>query len=159
MQILIVEDDIMLADLLEESLQSFGHEVCGIASHVEDGISQIQRHRPQMVILDMHLSGELGSDVVAQLPSSDMGDMGVLYITGLAECVHETVHVGHAVLRKPYSLGTLLIAINTVMTIVTGGVVDQTLPLGLQLLSTFRKNPSSKPRMLAAPGGLALCTA
>ena len=134
MQILIVEDDIMLADLLEDSLRSLGHEVCGIAGHVTEGISLIQKHRPQIVILDMHLGDELGSDVVDLLPTSDLVNLGVLYITGLAERVHQGVHAGHAVLCKPYRLATLSTAIDTVMTIIAGGTIDQPLPLGFQLL-------------------------
>src|ERR1051325_2448708 len=135
MKILIVEDDIMIADLLEDSLRSFGYDVCGIASHVAEAASLIQKHRPQMVILDMHLDGELGSDIIESLPRADLVNLGVLYVTGLVEHVLRDDHAGHAVLSKPYGLATLITAIDAVMTIVAGGTVNQPLPYGLPLLN------------------------
>ena len=134
MKILIVEDDIMLADSLEDSLRACSFEVCGIANNVADGISLIQQQQPQLVILDMHLDGELGSDIVDRLPRADLINIGVLYITGLSEHVMQHDHVGHAVLGKPYGLATLAKAIDVVMEIVAGKTPTLPLPYGLQLL-------------------------
>ena len=42
MQVLVVEDDVMLADSLADALEDDGHIVCGVAATV--AMDQIKRH-------------------------------------------------------------------------------------------------------------------
>lgn len=108
----------MLADLLEESLRSLGHEVSGIASDVAESVHLIQHHRPDVAILDMRLGKEDGSDVIRALSSADRKGLGVLYITGWADYVPKTM--GHGILSKPYTVAALQASVEIVVALVTG---------------------------------------
>ena len=136
MRVLVVEDDIMLADCLAEALRDDGHDVCGVARTVAEAVSLARQHRPDVAILDMQLRGtERGSDVVDQLKQSrELGDMGILYVTGEAERVLREARVGHAYLSKPYRFSTLGTALGIVREIASHGCTAQVLPRGLRLL-------------------------
>jgi len=69
LKVLIVEDDLMLADFAEEILVEHGYQVSGIARTVADAVAQTRHCHPDLVILDLRLAdGGLGTEVAAQLP-------------------------------------------------------------------------------------------
>ena len=64
--VLIVDDDLMIADWLEEVLVEAGYEVCGIAATVADAIELGERFRPDLGVIDVRLAnGGSGMDVAA----------------------------------------------------------------------------------------------
>jgi DNA-binding response OmpR family regulator len=136
MQVLVVEDDVMLADFLAEVLTDDGHVVCGIASTVAEAVALARLHRPDVGILDMQLlDGERGSDIAEQLAQSgDLGQIGILYVTGGADRVLREAKVGHACLGKPYQLTALHESLEIVRDIARDGGTSRRLPRGLQLL-------------------------
>ena len=76
MKILVVDDDVMLADLLEATLLDQGHEICGVTTNVAEAVDLVRLHRPDIAVLDMRLKGtELGSDIAHQL--AEAGDLGI----------------------------------------------------------------------------------
>jgi CheY-like chemotaxis protein len=88
-KVLIAENDLLLADMLEEDLLHAGYEVCGIARTVEEGIALGSRHDPDLALLDLRLaSGGLGTEIAAQLDRE--GGLGILYATGNSEQIHLT---------------------------------------------------------------------
>jgi DNA-binding response OmpR family regulator len=100
-KVLIAENDLLLADLLEEDLIRAGYEVCGIARTVEEGVALSSRHDPDLALLDLRLaSGGLGTEIAAQLDRE--GGMGILYATGNSDQIHLTTADGDACLVKPY---------------------------------------------------------
>jgi two-component system, response regulator PdtaR len=149
MQVLVVEDDLMLADCLAEALTDDGHVVCGVAWTVDDAVALARLHRPDVAVLDMQLRGtERGSDVVDQLREShDLGEMGILYVTGEAERVLLKSGVGHACLSKPYRFSTLDAALEIVRDIAHQGRTTRVLPRGLRLL------PQRDAQELPLPAG------
>lgn len=138
MRVLVVEDDVMLADCLADALLDDGHAVCGIASTVAEALTLARHHRPEVAIFDMQLRGtERGSDIADQLAKTgDLGHMGILYVTGEATRVHNEARIGHACLNKPYTLIALDIALEIVREIALGGATSRPLPKGLQLLGS-----------------------
>src|SRR6202167_6633178 len=99
LKVLIVEDDLMLADFAEEILVERGYEVSGIARTVTDAVALARHSRPDLVILDLRLAdGGLGTEVAAQL--AFLGRPGILYVTGKMSQVALTN--GAACLAKPY---------------------------------------------------------
>ena len=42
LKVLIAEDELMTADLLEDLLSTSGYEVCGIARTVEEGVARLR---------------------------------------------------------------------------------------------------------------------
>jgi CheY-like chemotaxis protein len=144
MQVLVVEDDVMLADCLAEALEDRGHVVCGVASTVAEAMTLARQHHPDAAILDMQLgSKECGSDIADQLAESgEFGHMAILYVTGEAERVHREARVGHACLNKPYTLATLDAALVIVGEIAREGATLRPLPRGMELLHQPRSRLS-----------------
>jgi CheY-like chemotaxis protein len=132
----LAEDDAMLADCLAETLQDDGHVVCGIAATVAEAVALARLHRPDIAILDMQMRrGERGSDIADQLAASDdLGQMGILYVTGGAERVQREARVGHACLGKPYNQTDLIAALDIVRDIARDGGSTRPLPRRLHLL-------------------------
>jgi two-component system, response regulator PdtaR len=50
---MIAEDDLLLADMLEEALIERGYDVCGIANTVEKAVELFDRHNPDLAVLDI----------------------------------------------------------------------------------------------------------
>ena len=130
-KVLIVEDDLMLADFAEEILVEHGYEVSGIARTVVDAVALARRSRPDLVILDLRLAdGGLGTEVAAQL--TRLGRPGILYVTGNMSQVALTC--GDACLAKPYRSVDLLRGLEIVAEIVATGKARPPFPGGFQLL-------------------------
>src|ERR1700687_1808962 len=130
-KVLIVEDDLMLADFAEEILVEHGYEVSGIARTVVDAVALARRSRPDLVILDLRLAdGGLGTEVAAQL--TRLGRPGILYVTGNMSQVALT-H-GDACLAKPYRSLDLLRSLEIVAEIIATGKAQPPFPHGFQVL-------------------------
>jgi DNA-binding response OmpR family regulator len=131
LKVLIVEDDLMLADFAEEILIERGYEVSGIARTVDDAVALVRHSRPDLVILDLRLAdGGLGTEFAAQLPS--VGRPGILYVTGNMSQVALTD--GDACLAKPYRSADLLRGLEIVAEIVATGKAQPPFPRGFHLL-------------------------
>jgi DNA-binding response OmpR family regulator len=131
LKVLIVEDDLMLADFAEEILVEHGYEISGIARTVAEAIALARRSKPDLVILDLRLAeGGLGTEVASQLPS--LGRPGILYVTGNMSQV-ALVH-GDACLAKPYRSADLVRGLEVVTEIVATGKAQPPFPQGFQLL-------------------------
>jgi two-component system, response regulator PdtaR len=66
LKVLIAEDNLMIADLVEEILIEHGYEVCGIARTVAEAVVLAQHHKPDLAVLDLRLAdGGLGTDIEA----------------------------------------------------------------------------------------------
>jgi len=132
-KVLIVEDDFMIADMVEEVLVANGYEVCGMAAMVSEGVALCRLHNPDLVILDLRLAGgELGTNLAAQLVPH--GKLGILYATGNRSQEALTAADGHACINKPYSAQDLLRGLQLVTQIVETGRAIPPLPLGFHIL-------------------------
>ena len=67
--ILLVEDDVRLAELVSRYLQSSGFRVA-IATRGDEVIGQVESDPPDLIILDLGLPGEDGFTICRQLRSS-----------------------------------------------------------------------------------------
>jgi DNA-binding response OmpR family regulator len=135
-QILVVDDEVMIADSLADALEDNGHVVCGVASTVAEGVALARRYKPDIGIFDMQLHGqERGSDIADQLlQSGDLNRMGILYVTGQGHLAAGKANIGEAWLSKPYTFVTLHLALEIVRDIKLDGRTSRALPHGLQLL-------------------------
>lgn len=67
-QVLIVEDEFIVANDLRLILEKAGYRVCGIAASVEEACEIIREHKPGLVLLDIYLKGKLtGIDLAREL--------------------------------------------------------------------------------------------
>jgi DNA-binding response OmpR family regulator len=131
LKVLIVEDDLMLADFSEEILVERGYEVTGIARTVAEAVALARHAVPDLVVLDLRLAdGGLGTEVAAQL--QPLCRPGILYVTGNMSQVALT-H-GDACLAKPYRAADLVRGLEIVAEIAATGKAQPPFPLGFQLL-------------------------
>ncbi|WHZ18580.1 MAG: Two-component transcriptional response regulator, OmpR family [Rhodanobacteraceae bacterium] len=83
MRMLVIEDDAAIADAVCDSLQRAGH----VVDHLANGkaaIAALQEHAFALVVLDLGLPGESGSEVLRKLRSAHDG-VPVLVITAREE--------------------------------------------------------------------------
>jgi CheY-like chemotaxis protein len=134
LKVLIAEDELMIADLLEEALVAGGYEVCGIARTVNEGVALGELHKPDLAVLDVRLAkGGRGPEIARQLNSK--GKLGVLYATGDdARISALTLGDGEAAITKPYFVEDVLHALVLVREIMTVGVATPPFPRGFRLL-------------------------
>lgn len=71
--ILIVEDEFIIADVLHNMLQEAGYHVCGIAGTAEEAIVLVSRFKPDFVLLDIFLKGKMnGIELAHKLSDADI---------------------------------------------------------------------------------------
>ncbi|MBE0533197.1 MAG: response regulator [Rhodospirillales bacterium] len=80
-QVMIVEDERIVALHLKQQLVRLGYEVDGIASNGDQALSSIERQRPDVVLMDIHLDGDMdGIETAARID-----DIPVIYLTAYSE--------------------------------------------------------------------------
>ncbi len=137
--VLIVEDDLMIADLLQETLEENNYHVVGIARTVSDAVTLTCKHHPDIAVVDIRLAlGDLGTDIVAQLP--DGKRPAILFSTGSTEGPHLSTAEGDAVLIKPYGLPDAVRAIDIITELVESGKTSLPFPRNFRLLHPFLKS-------------------
>jgi two-component sensor histidine kinase/ActR/RegA family two-component response regulator/putative methionine-R-sulfoxide reductase with GAF domain len=131
--VLIAEDDLLMADMLEDIVVAAGYHVCGIARTVEEGVALGKLHKPDLALLDLRLAdGGLGTEIASQLDRK--GGMGVLYTTGNAGQISLTRDDGEATLGKPYRSVDLVRAMKIVEEIIDTGKAHQPFPPSFEVL-------------------------
>jgi CheY-like chemotaxis protein len=103
--ILIVEDEVLLAMNTKLSLEDNGYHVAGIATTAGQTLSIIDKGRPDAVLVDIKLSGEMNGIDLAKKIMRDYG-IPVIYITGNTDerTIRRAEETGPAgLLRKPLS--------------------------------------------------------
>jgi DNA-binding response OmpR family regulator len=141
LKVLIVEDELIIADLVEETLVSEGYTVCGIARTVDDAVALGRLHHPDLAVIDLRLAnGGFGSDIAPQW--SDQQRVGILYATGNPAYLTPDA-VGQGCLTKPYSIRDLLRSLEIVAAVVTDGTAAPPYPRGFKLLPPALASPSA----------------
>lgn len=134
-KVLIAEDSVILADILELFLESDGYEVCGVASTVEEAVALADLHRPDLGIFDFRLAdGGSGADIMAGM--QDSTSLGVLYATGNDMSDELRGADGIAYIRKPYTKKDVLDALKIVGRIsMRSEPAPSVLPINFHLLA------------------------
>ena len=141
LKVLIAEDELMIADLLEETLTASGYEVCGIARTVDEAVALAERHNPDLAVLDVRLArGGRGTDIARRL--SNRGTMGILYATG-DDVRHSTLTLadGNASIAKPYQHEDIVRSLLIIREIMTAGTATRAFPPGFRLLPEPARSP------------------
>lgn len=111
-KVLIAEDNILIADMLEDFLEVGGHEVCGTASTVDEAVMLANLHKPNVAIFDFRLGdGGFGSHI---RPGLDDKNLGIIFATGDGMNNDLTTLDGDAYIAKPYLLNDVLEAVRIV---------------------------------------------
>lgn len=84
-KIVIIEDDVMLAEIYQTRIKLIGYR-CFVANDGVTGLSLIHKELPDLVLLDLMLPLMSGDEVLAAMRSSDWGkDIKVLMLTNISE--------------------------------------------------------------------------
>ena len=115
--ILIVEDDIVAATLLKETLIDLGHSVVGVAVEGKRAIEIARQKRPQLMMVDYQLEDDLnGADVTRQVLEEQ--SLAVIYVTSKSDketldAIAETNPNGY--ILKPFNRKEIGMVISTVL--------------------------------------------
>ena len=83
-RILIVEDDVIVAGDLKNLLMKNGYEIIGKLSSGEKAIEFIRTNRPELVLMDIRLNGEMDGIETAAL-MKQLFDVPVIYLTAYSD--------------------------------------------------------------------------
>ena len=81
---LIVEDEFLIAEGLRVQLETFGLDVCGVATTAEQAVALNEQHRPDLVLMDVRLAGERDG-VDAAMDIHEATQTPVIFLTGSRE--------------------------------------------------------------------------
>lgn len=108
LQIMLVEDDAVIAMSLADLLSGMGHAVCAFADTEAEAVAAAVRCRPDLMIVDANLYEGSGISAVAQILLA--GFVPHIFMTGDPYQVQELAP-GAVILRKPFKLHDLICAI------------------------------------------------
>lgn len=107
-RILIIEDETLVAMLVEDALQEAGYGVIGPARTVAEAMTLLEGERPHAVVLDLNLAGECSGGVADLLAAR-----GIPFVvaTGYGAAGVPANHRNAPVLPKPYDPADLTAAV------------------------------------------------
>ena len=117
MNILIVEDDLLIAEMLKEMLEELNHKVVAIKSTFEDVISFLNlNNQPDLVFLDINLEQiKTGIDIATKL--NDTYQLPFVYLTSYSDSKtikNASKTLPEAYLTKPFNNIQLLSTLEVV---------------------------------------------
>lgn len=127
MQILVVEDDVDIAELVAFNLERQGWG-CGLVHHGAEGWELIQRRRPDLVILDVMLPGMDGMQIFRAMKENEMTrGIPVIFLTARGELDDrlEGLSLGaDDYVTKPFSPKELVLRVRNVLSRANAGAAQ-----------------------------------
>lgn len=109
-KILVVEDDTLVAMMLDGYLDALGYETVGPSETVAAALAHVGQSRFDAAIVDVHLAnGETSGPVVEALAAAAIP---FIITTGAHNIVSDPRFDGAPILTKPFTLNTLEVALN-----------------------------------------------
>ena len=103
-RVIVVEDEMMIAMLLEDMLTDLGHTVVGVAGRLDSALDLAREADADMAILDVNLSGEASFPVAKVLAERGLPFM---FATGYGALGLEAPFQHILTLKKPFELKDL----------------------------------------------------
>ncbi len=82
--ILIVEDESIVAKDIQMSLRKLGYNVVAICSNGEDALLAVEEHTPELILMDIMLKGEMSGIETAEKVKSRF-NIPIIYLTAYAD--------------------------------------------------------------------------
>lgn len=123
MKILIVDDEVIVAEDLGLQLRQQGHTVTGIAASADEAVSLAASKPPDVVLMDIRLRGETnGVEAAAMIQQQARAAVPIVFISAYDRRQFEGLDqiLNSVYLNKPVEVQELLRAIHGVTT-PTGG--------------------------------------
>ena len=126
LQILVVEDDALIAMLLEETLAELGHGVCAVEASQSGAVKAALRCRPDLMIVDVELREGNGVSAVDEILRTKF--FPHLYVSGDINKVL-ALRPGAVAIGKPFREPELIRAIHRALATADGDYKDRSLKL------------------------------
>ncbi len=112
-KILIVEDELIVADNMSDRLTMLGYDICEIADNFSDALRLFAEHKPDMVLMDINIRGEKdGIDTAIEMQK--LRPFPLIFLTSLSDRITTTrARAAHpsAYIVKPFNDYELNLAI------------------------------------------------
>jgi DNA-binding NtrC family response regulator len=103
--VLVVDDEPSIRLLVRVNLELAGFRVLE-AGTLGEARDVLEREPPRLVLLDLHVAGEEGFDLLAEI-RQDYEEVPVVLMTGTAQLSSEERRLADATLPKPFTLDQL----------------------------------------------------
>lgn len=108
--IYIVEDEPLIAETIKIALEKHQYIVCGISDNTKEAIYDIEELEPDLVLIDITLSGDLDGVDLAKKLDAKQPHLPYIFLTsssdpGTINKVKDTLHAGF--IHKPFNEGGL----------------------------------------------------
>ena len=108
MHALIIEDDAMIAMIIEDTLREIGYTSFAFATSVDDAVAASEGRCPDMITADVRLAVGSGIEAVRRICSKK--DIPAVYVTATAWEVLQQ-HADAIVVQKPFGASALCSAV------------------------------------------------
>ena len=82
--VLIVEDDIIIAYDVKSTLEKYGYKIFDIVLSAEDAIASVEKNKPDLVIMDIILAGEMSGLEAAKVIAEKYSG-NIVFLSALAD--------------------------------------------------------------------------
>lgn len=116
-KILIVEDDVNIADTLKDMVETLNHEVLAVYDNGPEALSFLSENKPDLVLLDIQIRGRLdGIEVAEEIRKNH--EIPFVFTTAYAdaETIAKAKEMGpYGYIVKPYGMKDIYAAIEIAM--------------------------------------------
>ncbi|MFP4384713.1 MAG: sensor histidine kinase [Spirochaetia bacterium] len=113
LKILVVEDELIVADEIQRKLKKNGYTVIDTAVSRDEAVTLALRHKPDLVLMDIKLQGEMvGVDAAQEI--TDALDIPIVYLTAYSDrktLERAKITEPYGYLLKPFSERELHVAV------------------------------------------------
>ena len=119
-KVLIVEDERLIAENLKFIVEDHNYQVVDMASTADDAISKARRSKPDLILMDVRIHGELDGIQVADLIQHSI-TKGARFLFLSAHSKEQFPHIDRldsdsfSYLKKPYSPEDLLAEMENIL--------------------------------------------
>lgn len=116
-KILVIDDDKDLLEVLKSLLTKKGFEV-EVDENWDEGFSKIEKFQPQLILLDVFLSGVDGLDICRQLKSRPQTcDIPIIIFSAFPRMTEPVIYDYGAddFIAKPFEVNELIVKVHAVL--------------------------------------------
>ena len=122
----VVEDELIIARTILNTLDELGYSHCGPAINYTEAIEMLEQNKPDLLLLDIQLSGKKDGIDVAQ-KVNELYQVPFIFLTANsdAETIDRAKRVKpHAYIVKPFTKGELFAAVEIAFSNFTGNRIN-----------------------------------
>src|SRR5687767_10920494 len=116
-KILVVDDDLDILNIMSISLKDKGYEVEGTLNG-DEAISRAERFKPDLIIMDIYLSGTNGKDICKKLKATKKtSSIPIILISASTQLKNTVRECGaNGFLNKPFENADLFYGVDNFLT-------------------------------------------